>query len=48
MFGITAVSVLSGIVIWFISQSARKGRSDEELIRLGEAESEIAENQPAS
>jgi amino acid transporter len=46
MFGITAVSVLSGIVIYVISQSARRGKTDEELIELGEAEREIAEDIP--
>jgi len=46
MIGITAVSVLSGVVIWVVSQSARKGRTDEELIELGEAEREIAGDMP--
>ena len=35
MIGFTAVSVISGIVIWFVSQSARRGKSDEELIAEG-------------
>jgi amino acid transporter len=46
MVGITAVSVLSGVVIYVISQSARKGKTDEELIELGEAEREIVEDMP--
>jgi glutamate:GABA antiporter len=32
MFVITGVSVLTGVVIWFISQSARHYRSDAELV----------------
>jgi len=48
MVGFTVVSVLAGIVIWFASQSARKGRTDEQLIELGEAEREIAEDLPSS
>jgi amino acid transporter len=32
MFAITGVSVLTGLVIWFISQSARRGRRDVELV----------------
>jgi amino acid transporter len=46
MFGITAVSVLSGVVIYIVSQAARKGRTDEQLIELGEAEREVAEDMP--
>ena len=46
MFGITAVSVVSGIVIYLVSQSTRKGKTDEELIELGEAEREIVEDMP--
>jgi hypothetical protein len=46
MFGITAVSVVSGIVIYLVSQSTRKGKTDEQLIELGEAEREIAEDMP--
>ena len=38
MFGITAVSVISGIVIYVVSQRTRKGKTDEEFIELGEAE----------
>ena len=38
MIGFTAVSVISGIVIWFVSQSARRGKSDEELIAEGIAD----------
>jgi amino acid transporter len=43
MLGITAVSVISGIVIWFVSQSARRGKSDDQLIAEGLADREIAE-----
>jgi glutamate:GABA antiporter len=46
MVGFTAVSVISGIVIYVISQSARRGKTDEELIELGEAERETAEDMP--
>jgi amino acid transporter len=44
MVGFTLVSVLSGIVIYLVSQSARRGKSDEELIAEGVAEREIAED----
>jgi amino acid transporter len=43
MIGFTAVSVISGIVIWFVSQSARRGKSDEQLIAEGLADREIVE-----
>ena len=43
MIGFTAVSVISGIVIYVISQSARRGKTDEELIAEGVAGQEIAE-----
>jgi hypothetical protein len=33
-------------VIYVISQSTRKGKTDEELIELGEAEREIVEDMP--
>jgi amino acid transporter len=46
MVGITAVSVISGIVIYLISQQTRKGLTDEELIARGAAEEEIAEDLP--
>jgi amino acid transporter len=46
MIGITAVSVLSGIVIYAISQSARRGKTDEQLLAEGEAEREIAADLP--
>jgi hypothetical protein len=35
-------------VIYVVSQSARKGKTDDELIRLGEAEREIAEDLPSA
>jgi glutamate:GABA antiporter len=47
MFGFTAVSVISGILIYVISQQTRKGKSDVELIELGEAEREIAQDLPS-
>ena len=43
----TLVSVVSGIVIWFVSQSARRGKSDEELIAEGLADREIVEGSSA-
>jgi amino acid transporter len=44
MVGFTAVSVISGIVIYLVSQSARRGKSDEQLIAEGLADREIAED----
>ncbi len=44
MIGFTAVSVISGIVIWFVSQAARRGKTDEQLIAEGLADREIAED----
>jgi hypothetical protein len=44
MVGFTAVSVISGIVIWFVSQSARRGKTDEQLIAEGLADREIADS----
>ena len=44
MIGFTAISVISGIVIWFVSQAARRGKTDEELIAEGLADREIAES----
>ena len=44
MVGFTLVSVVSGIVIWFVSQSARRGKTDEQLIQEGLADREIAED----
>src|SRR4029450_5191376 len=46
MIGSPAVSVISGILIYVISQQTRKGKTDEQLIELGEAEREIAEDLP--
>jgi amino acid transporter len=48
MIAFTAVSVIAGIAIYLISQRTRRGRTDEELIELGEAEREIAEDLPAT
>jgi glutamate:GABA antiporter len=43
MIGIAGLSVLTGIVIYAISQSTRRGKTDEELlIELGEAEPETS------
>ena len=44
MIGFTAVSVISGIVIWFVSQSARRGKTDEQLIAEGLADREIVDS----
>ena len=46
MIGFTAVSVISGIVIYVISQQARRGLTDEELIERGAAEEEISGDLP--
>jgi amino acid transporter len=46
MVGITTVSVLSGIFIYLVSQQTRRRLSDEELIALGAAEQEIAQDMP--
>jgi glutamate:GABA antiporter len=43
---ITALSVIVGVGIYLISQAARRGKTDEELIELGEAEREISEDMP--
>ena len=48
MVGFTAVSVISGIVIYVVSQQTRKGKTDDELIELGEADREIAEDMPSA
>ncbi|HKZ76450.1 MAG TPA: APC family permease [Actinomycetota bacterium] len=47
MFAITGISVGTGIVIYLISQSTRRGKTDEELLAAGVAEQEIAEDLPA-
>jgi hypothetical protein len=47
MVAFTVVSVVSGIVIWFVSQSARRGKTDEQLIAEGLADREIAEGSSA-
>jgi hypothetical protein len=46
MIGITAVSVISGIVIYLVSQQTRRRLTDEELIARGAAEQEIAQDMP--
>ncbi len=46
MIGITAFSVISGIVIYFVSQSTRRGKTDEQLLAEGAAEQEIKEDLP--
>jgi glutamate:GABA antiporter len=46
MVGFTAVSVISGILIYVISQQTRKGKTDDQLIELGEADREIAQDMP--
>jgi amino acid transporter len=47
MIGFTAVSVISGIVIYLVSQSARRGKSDEQLIAEGLADREMIEGSSA-
>ncbi len=44
MFGVTATSVIVGILIWAISQRTRRGKTDEELLAEGVAQQEIAED----
>jgi len=44
MIGITAISVVAGIVIYAISQQTRRGRSDDEFLMSGAAEQEIRED----
>jgi amino acid transporter len=46
MIGITAASVIAGILIYVISQQARRGMTDEELLARGAAEEEIAQDMP--
>jgi amino acid transporter len=48
MLGITALSVIAGILIYSISQQTRRRRSDEELLTLGVAQQEIAEDAPSA
>jgi amino acid transporter len=48
MVGVTVISIVVGLAVWFISQAARKGKTDEQLIELGVAEEEIKEDLPAS
>ncbi len=47
MIGITLVSVVTGILIYLVSQSARRGKSDEDLIAEGLAQKEISEDLPS-
>jgi amino acid transporter len=46
MIWITALSVITGVLIYVISQRTRRGKTDEQLIELGEAEREISEDMP--
>ena len=46
MFAIAGLSVATGIIIYLISQAARRGKTDEQLIELGVAEEEIKEDLP--
>jgi amino acid transporter len=48
MIWITALSVITGVLIYAISQRTRRGKTDEELIELGEAEREIREDLPTA
>jgi amino acid transporter len=47
MIGITLLSVVTGILIYLISQRGRAGKSDEQLIAEGLADRELAEDLPA-
>ena len=44
MLGFTAVSVIAGILIYVISQSTRRGKTDQQFIAEGIAQQEIAED----
>jgi len=44
MIAFTAVSVISGIVIYLVSQSTRRGKTDAQFIAEGAAEREVAED----
>jgi len=44
MLAFTAVSVISGITIYLISQSTRRGKTDVEFLSEGAAAREIAED----
>src|SRR5712691_7534084 len=44
MIAFTAVSVISGIVIYLVSQSTRRGKTDAQFIAEGIAQQEIAED----
>jgi hypothetical protein len=44
MFSIAGASVITGIVIYLISQSTRRGKTDEQFIAEGAAQQEIAED----
>jgi amino acid transporter len=46
MVGLTLVAVVSGIVIYLVSQQTRRGLSDTELLTRGAAEEEIAQDMP--
>jgi amino acid transporter len=48
MIGITVVSVGAGILIYVISQQARRGMTDEELLARGVAQEEIAQERPTA
>jgi amino acid transporter len=47
MLGFTLVSVISGILIYVISQAARRGKTDEQFIAEGVAQAEIREDLPS-
>jgi amino acid transporter len=47
MVGIALISVITGILIYVISQSARRHKSDEQMIAEGLAQKEISEDLPA-
>src|ERR671910_794349 len=48
MLGISLVSIVACVLIYLLSQQARRGLSDEELIARGAAEQEIAQDMPSA
>jgi amino acid transporter len=46
MVGLTIVAIVSGVVIYLVSQQARRGMTDEQLIAQGAVAEEIAQDMP--
>ena len=46
MISFTTVSVISGITIYLVSQSTRRGKTDEQMVAEGLADQEVAEDLP--